>query len=431
MTPFFRIALLSVAGLSGLLALAMPVTVGAAPALGTPGPALTEMASSADALVDSVGVNVHLNFNGTPYYTNYPGVKKALIALGVRHLRDSLVDTKYQPYYDEHNELGSLGIKSIFIISVEQKAELFREYPVRMNQCFEGYENANEHDNKKDDPNWVSELKPSMILLSNTVRPGKYPVIGPSLVHSESYAMLGDVHEYFDYANLHNYFGGHNPGTSGWGAGNAQGNRYGSMAWQLDLLKINSPSLPFFSTETGYTNDLALKGRAVPESVSAVYMPRLIINQWNSGAKRTYIYELVSSLNEDFGLVRSDFTPKPAFYAVSNLLKLLSDPGPTFQPATLSYGIKGGDSALRHALFQKRDGSFYLAIWVEKSSYDIDNQASVQVSPESIDLQLPAGNQVTQYQWDSTGAVTPTALRSGTALPLSVSDNLMVLKISR
>ena len=178
------------------------------------------------------------------------------------------------------------------------------------------------------------------------------------------------------------------------------------MAWQLDLLKINSPSLPFFSTETGYNNDLSLKGRAVPESVSAVYMPRLIINQWNSGAKRTYIYELVSSLNEDFGLVRSDFTPKPAFYAVSNLLKLLSDPGPTFQPGTLSYGIKGGDTALCHALFQKRDGSFYLAIWVEKSSYDIDNQAPTPVSPESIELQLPAGNQITQYQWDSTGTVT-------------------------
>ena len=132
MAPSFRIALLSVVGLSGLLALAMPVTVEAAPAFGASGSALTETASSADALVDSVGVNVHLNFNSTPYYTNYPGVKNALIALGVRHLRDSLADTRYQPYYDEHNELGALGIKSIFIISVEQKPELFRSHPVRI-----------------------------------------------------------------------------------------------------------------------------------------------------------------------------------------------------------------------------------------------------------------------------------------------------------
>jgi hypothetical protein len=420
----FRIALLCVAGLSSALASAMPISVGAF------APASRETASAADALVDSVGVNVHLNFNSTPYYTDYPDVKKTLLALGVRHLRDSLVDTKYRPYYDEHNELGKLGIKSIFIVSADETAQIFRDYPSRMSQCFEGYENANEHDNKKDNPNWTSELKASMILLSNTVRPGKYPVIGPALVHSESYPMLGDVHQYFDYANLHNYPGGHNPGTSGWGAGDAQGNRYGSMPWQLDLLNVDSPGLPFMSTETGYTNDVSVKGRGVPESVAAVYMPRLILNQWISGAKRTYIYELVSSMNEDFGLVRSDFTPKPAFYALSNLLKLLSDPGPSFSPGTLEYHLNGGDSALRHVLFQKRDGSFYLAIWVEKSSYDMNSQTPTPVGSESVELDLPAGKQITQYQWDNAGTVTPLPLRSGTALPLSVNDNLTILKVS-
>ena len=448
-----RIALLSVAGLAGLLAPAVLVSAdtssdqarlgrqslainrglasATAGTVGAAASASTETASSADALVDSVGVNVHLNFNGTPYFTGYPNVKKALLALGVRHLRDSLSGTNYKGYYDEHNELGALGIKSIFTISVDEKADLFREYPSRMNRCFEGYENANEWDNKKNNPDWASELKASMILLSNTVRPGKYPVIGPSLVHSESFSALGDIHQYFDYANLHNYPGGHNPGTPGWGSPNAQGHVYGSMPWQLDLIKTNSPGLPFFSTETGYTNDLSLKGRAVPESVSAVYMPRLILNQWSSGATRTYIYELVSSMGEDFGLIHPDFTPKPAFYALSNLLKLLSDPGPAYQPGSLSYGIRGGDSALRHVLFQKRDGSYYLALWVEKSSFDVTHQQPTPVSPESVELQLPAGNKVTQYQWDNAGNVTPTQLVSGSTLPLSVSDNLMILKISK
>ena len=339
-------------------------------------------AVSADALVDSVGINIHLHYRETAY-GNFENVKKALVALGVRHVRDGLVDTQWQGYYDEHNELGKLGIKGVFIVAPKEMAGLFVAYPKLVSKSFEGYEEPNEYDNQHD-ANWAARLKQTMALLSSAVRGSKdsFPVYGPSLVHSESYQILGNVSQYFDYGNLHNYSGGHNPGTTGWGSKDAEGNAYGGMAWQKDNLRIDSPGLPFVSTEMGFTNQTKIP-ESVPESVAAVYLPRLILEQWKAGARRTYLYELVSSLGEDFGLLRPDWTPKPGFFAVSNLLKLLADPGPQFQPGGLAYRVSGGDASMEQLLLQKRDGTFYLALWLEKSRYDGKTKSPVPVAEQA------------------------------------------------
>jgi hypothetical protein len=82
-------------------------------------PAHGEKAASADAFVDSVGVNVHLHYQDTSY-SNFPKVKQALLELGLRHVRDGLTDTTWQDYYDRHNELGQSGIRGIYTTSVTQ-----------------------------------------------------------------------------------------------------------------------------------------------------------------------------------------------------------------------------------------------------------------------------------------------------------------------
>jgi len=398
--------------------------------VGDPGPASSEVAVQADSVVDSAGINVHLGFLDTPY-VDFAKVQSGLQALGIRHIRDGLepLSSTWQGYFDEHNQLGELGIKSIFITDVGQTADLFQSYPQLMSQCFEGYEGPNEYDNRGVTP-WVAPLTSEIALLSQTVRGGaatpQYQVYGPSLVNASSFPMLGNVSQYFDYGNMHNYLGGRNPGTSGWGAPDAEGNNYGSMAWQRDLLAIDSPGLPAVSTETGYNNDLSQQD-SVTEAVSAVYLPRLLLQEWLYGIKRTYLYELTSEEGQDYGLFRGDWTAKPGFYAVSNLLNLLADPGPSFQPATLHYAITGGDTNLHHLLMQKRDGSFYLALWLEESSYDVDAATGTPVTPESVDLQLPSGYLVTGNLWDATGAVTASTLPAATSIPLTVTDKLFIL----
>ena len=75
---------------------------------------------------------------------------------------------------------------------------------------------------------------------------------GPALVYQKSYATLGDVAADMNYNNLHVYFGGRNPGSAGWGSGDAEGHSYGSIAWWLDNAQADAPDVPSVVTETGY-----------------------------------------------------------------------------------------------------------------------------------------------------------------------------------
>src|ERR1700760_3076035 len=88
-------------------------------------------AISADAFVDSIGVNVHLHNADTPY-GNFAAVREALQTLGVRHIRDGLIDTTWTAYYNRLNELGRLGIKATLITSPKQNTALLVDYPKRV-----------------------------------------------------------------------------------------------------------------------------------------------------------------------------------------------------------------------------------------------------------------------------------------------------------
>jgi hypothetical protein len=334
-------------------------------------------------------------------------------------------------YVLEHNLLGQLGIDTIFTTSVGQSASLIASYPALMAQCFAGYDSPNEYDNQGI-ANWVPPLKAQLAVTSNAVRGAnmskRYPVIGPSLVQQTSYPELGNVAPSIDYGNLHNYPGGHNPGNTGWGALDAQGHGYGSIPWNLDQLAIDSPGLPYYTTETGYTND-PTAFEWVPQSVSAVYMPRLVLEQWRAGFTRTFIYELVSEGGEDFGLISSTWQRKPAYTALANLLVFLADKGYTFTPTSLNYGIVGGDSNLHQLLMQRHDGTFFLALGHEESSYNVNTATAVAVTPETVTVQLPAGAQKLAYTWDATGAMTQSRPANTNPFNLTITDKLQILEV--
>ena len=95
-----------------------------------------ETARSADAFVDSVGVNIHLHYADTSY-SNFARVQQALQNLGIRHVRDGLIDTRWKEYYDRHNQLGRMGIKGTFITAPDQSEQLLLDYPQRMKDTFE------------------------------------------------------------------------------------------------------------------------------------------------------------------------------------------------------------------------------------------------------------------------------------------------------
>jgi len=71
-----------------------------------------------------------------------------------------------------------------------------------------------------------------------------------------------------------------------------------------------------------------------------------------------------------FGLLRNDWSPKPAYTAMRNLLALASDPGPSFTRHVLAYGLAGAPSDLRQSLVQRRDGSYTLFLWRDDKIWD-------------------------------------------------------------
>ena len=84
----------------------------------------------------------------------------------MRHVRDGLIDTDWQGYYDRHNELGDAGIKGTFITGFGQSLELLAAYPSRVSQSFEAYEAPNEAD-KSGDPQWVLKLRQAIFRLAD------------------------------------------------------------------------------------------------------------------------------------------------------------------------------------------------------------------------------------------------------------------------
>ena len=86
---------------------------------------------------------------------------------------------------------------------------------------------------------------------------------------------------------MHNYFGGHNPGTPGWGDGG-----YGSIAYNINNSQTAWPAKPIWTTETGYITDKD-NPQGIPELVEGKYAPRMILEQALHGVGRTYIYELI------------------------------------------------------------------------------------------------------------------------------------------
>jgi hypothetical protein len=240
-----------------------------------PAKGVCETPVSADSIADSVGGNVHLHYGDT-VYGNVGLIQELLADLGARHTRDGLLDTTWQQYYQRHIALGRLGIRCLFITSPGQSSSLLTSWPSRVPGAFEGYEAPNEHD-ISGDPHWAATLNAFVPALYHAVKgnpaTAKFPVVGPSLTQPASYAQVAGMQQYFDLSNMHNYLGGHNPGTPGWGDGG-----YGSIAYNINNALTAWHGKQIWTTEIGYITDTN-NAQGIPELVEGKYAPRMILEQ--------------------------------------------------------------------------------------------------------------------------------------------------------
>ena len=337
------------------------------------------------------------NTTDTPYYNQFETVKERLEELGVRHVRDHL--TPAPPgQHKALNELAQIGVKSTLILGGPSNGlsgldELVSDVETELSSATEAVEGPNEW-STSGDSEWKSHLIAYQERLYEDIKENPslshLPVIGPSIVHGDQQE-LGDISAVLNYGNIHSYPEANPPEYR--------------MGLNVERAELNSGSKPIMATETGYTNALNWtpsgpgENKPISEEGAAVYMPRLFFEYFIRHLVRTFSYELVDARPDPgledrerhFGLLRNNLSEKPAFVALRNTIEILEDPGPAFSPGSLSYSLSGEGATLHTALLQKRNGTFYLALWRLESVWDPDKKEALDAPSDPVTVHMEPG----------------------------------------
>jgi hypothetical protein len=378
-----------------------------------------------------VGINVHLGYYGTLYGSNFGAIETLLTGLGIRHVRDGVYPGQNN-LCTNFSRLASDGIHGDFIVASWMSPADVTTWDSCTSRTADAYEGLNEWDasHPASDTNWPQTDRSVQQWLYSTVKANRgVTVIAPSLTSEQAYGALGSVSATSDVGNLHAYFAARNPGTSGWGAGNQFG-VYGSLGYDLAIAAQSTGTKLIYLTETGYGD--TSNAVYVPPATKARYTLRTLLEAWNAHVPRTYIYELVDEGGGYFGsygLTDGNGNVKPAYTAVKNLLAHLNDPGASIVSGSLAYSL-GAPAQVHHALFQKRDRSFVLALWLEVPEWDPNANRSFAVAPQSALLTFgrsPSSLRTTSFD-DGGNATTRTVAPAG-VITIAVDGSPILLDI--
>jgi hypothetical protein len=411
----------AVVALFAAIAVAQPSASALAP--------VTERAQPAARFLDSIGMNVHLSYRDTGY-GDARRVATLLTRLGVRHVRDGM--TLDRPDVCKSDRmLAADGIRFTVITQANPTAGQLTSWATCAGPAIEAFEGLNEYDisHPASDGDWVATVRESQRDLyratKETPRLAALPVIGPSLTSEAAFDAVGDLSANLDEGNIHNYFSNHEPETPGWGLGG-----YGSIGFNVRIARSVDGAKPIASTETGYGTDRA--DHTVDDAAQATYLPRLFLEQFASGIRRTFTYELIDEGGAPYGhygIVNADLSPKPAYIALASLIGALSDTQPAINPGTLSYALDAG-ADVHHVLLQKHDGSYVLALWVAAASYDASARDTRPVPPQPVTVRLamPLRSAAIESYGDD-WRLHRTPLPASAPLRLDISDRVTLLEL--
>jgi hypothetical protein len=288
------------------------------------------------------------------------------------------------------------------------------------------FEGANEWD-RRGGSNWAAEVRAHQknlyTQLKANPKTSKYKVFGPSVGGDDHYDELGNVSSWLDIGNIHTYPGGMPPSDR--------------LDQRMSLAKVNRQAKPVASTETGYHNAVRCNcgHRPSSEATAAVYYPRMVLEGMRRGLTHTFGFQLIEAVPDpekdsyipNLGLIRYDWSRKPAFYAMRNMLTLMSDPGAGFTTGSLAYGVTGGGSDLRQMLFQKRDGTYILFLWRDVSVWNTKTLQPVSVAKSNLRVDLGKSSTVGVIR--PTTSVSPQQTVTGSSVPVSLGGEVVALTI--
>ncbi|MBE9190684.1 hypothetical protein IQ230_10025 [Gloeocapsopsis crepidinum LEGE 06123] len=450
-------------------------------------------AQSADSFVNSICVNTHLGYTDTPYVQQYNTVKQKLIEMGVRHIRDG---GSREDIIAKMKDLAAVGIKTTYIMNpqagvapnstywasapnytindfvknkvgtdVIDAVEILNEIDLFYNLHGGYYWRSTDTQQVNNNPSsplyWAKYAtvmtKDTWTALKSDPDTASVKVIGPSLGYTYNYTNkppLGDLSEYVDWGNFHPYpYGGnsfsypsrYNTIDKYHWHGNFPSVNIDEWPYAFDMTKHIFGSKPMAATETGYFTTQTKHG--VSEKMHGKYMPRLFLEYFRKGIARTCSYEFLDEWDAprnreaNFGLLRNDLSPKPAYTALKNVIALLKDPGTNFKLSSLDYTLNvtspEGYNRRRYVktlLLQKRDGDFYLVLWHDISNGDTTSVPVREIEPPQmptqIQLNTPISN-ATVYSLDDLGNMSMyNTTMNGKTINLDVTDKAMIVKLT-
>ncbi len=402
--------------------------------------------ANASAFVDSIGVNTHLYYTNTAY-SNYPLVKQRLRELGIRHIRDGFDGARRQFWYDRVNDLGASGFK--FTLGTcrlvpggwEGLDQDISDAKNKVRGAVEALEGTNEA-NIRGYSDWANMTRRCQWWLNELTRNRddygprmNIPIYAPTVTVpsvSERYRELGNLEDRAQGGNMHPYPGGVEPRHEG---------HYSFIDSMSDSRRFGfgGRQVPVVATETGYHNATAGNHEHPPvsERAAGIYVPRLLLEYFRHGVQRTYLYELVDEKpdaggtdpEQHFGLLRNDFSPKPAYLALKNLIRLLGGgPGKRIT-GSLRYRLEGDTEGIEQLLLKKRDGSFYLALWQSASVFDIERSQDLRPPARAVTVRLEQSVALAQRYRPGKSSSPLTRHANTSAIRLSVPADVVVVRL--
>jgi hypothetical protein len=390
---------------------------------------------SAAAFHDSVGLTTHPIYFDTPY-GRWDQVVARLRELGVAHMRSGVYASANAGWNARHwGDLAALvnaGIRLHLIIN-RDCADARTMDPcldVVRSQLPPGAVDFLEWDDEADlggGTSWAPRLAAWGHELYAKVKAdpqlGAIPVVGPALTRFASPELLGDQSAFLDRGSIHPYTGARSPSPAL------------VEAERQHIRPVSGAKTPL-ATEAGFHTSPQASGPGQPptdEATAAVYTVRTVLEHYLSGIPRTYVYELVDEFDDrarpeaNYGLLHHDFSPKPAFTALKNMLAMAGTAAPTTL-TPLQFRVTGDTGDLRELALQQADRTYLLVLWRTASVWDRDERRPLGVAASSFSVEVPGAVSLARGNPLAGPGLTAGAL-SGNRFTQSVGAHPVVLRL--
>jgi hypothetical protein len=242
--------------------------------------------------------------------------------------------------------------------------------------------------------------------------------------------------QYADYANVHNY---DCPGTfipnMMWDSESTSWTLAGKVCvvglyWNYEY-SVNATNwtprytgysasqvatLPRVITETGWSEG---QDGLTGAQIGGNYMD-LFLDAFVNGWSYTFLYDLKDD-GDNYGLVNSDYSLRPQATYLQNFTTILADRSSSFTPGSLGYSIPNEPSTVHDLLFQKSNGTYYLAVW--------DEEIPGSGASDSVTVVLGGTYNVSEYD-ATTGTSAITTLTGVSTVTLTLSDHPVILQLN-